>query len=355
LQIDYHHAVTYVVARLAGFPHIEARKVAYAAQYVDDADNDGVIRFDNGAMYSRISSAHHMLDYRNSNTLKNRRVWLPFHFLPGNGGLPAGREPRGRFYRRLVCVADSLVARDMLAACMADKQKPYGLHRLGIAMHVYADTWAHQGFAGVNHRINKAGNIRSQSRKGDARLLAKLANYFLSRAFPLGHGAVLSYPDRPYVNWSYINGMGKNVVRNNPIDFVAAADHMCRAMQRWMRDDPEAAVDGLPPVDKQKIATLLKTLNDEDGQKRHAAWLEKIAAGHFSFGPAKLSYVPKGRHSWKHRALGTLEWVDDPQGEPFVYKRSFLTSDWKMFHDALQAHRFDVIHDILPVFGICVV
>ncbi len=49
-----------------------------------------------------------------------------------------------------------------------------------------------------------------------------------------------------------------------------------------------------------------------------------------------------------------MEWVDDPQGEPFEYKESFLASDWKMFHDALQAHRFDIIHDILPAFGICV-
>ena len=232
MQIDFHHATTYVIARLAGFSHTRASKIAYAAQYVDDATNEGVIRFDNGAMYSRISSAHRMLDYRNSNALKNRRVWLPFHFLPGNGGLPAGKEPRGRFYKRLVCRPNSFVARGMLKACMADKNKPYGLHRLGIAMHVYADTWAHQGFAGVNHKINKAGEIRSQRVRDDARLLAKLANYFLSRAFPLGHGAVLSYPDRPYVNWSYKNGMGKAVVRNNPRDFRAAADSMCRAMQR---------------------------------------------------------------------------------------------------------------------------
>ena len=354
MQIDFHHATTYVIARLAGFSHTKASKVAYAAQYVDDAINDGVIRFDNGAMYSRISSAHRMLDYRNSNALKNRRVWLPFHFLPGNGGLPVGKEPRGRFYERLICRPDSFVARDMLKACMADKHKPYGLHRLGIAMHVYADTWAHQGFAGVNCKLNKAGNIRSQSGKEDARLLAKLANYFLSQALPLGHGAVLSYPDRPYLEWRYKNGIGRTVVRNNPKNFVEAAEYMCRAMQRWRCNDPDAPVDGLPLRDKQKIGMLLKNLKNRDGEKRHAAWLKKIAGGYFSFGPAKLSYVPKGRYSWKHKALGTMEWVDDPEGAPFFYRESFLTSDWKMFHDALQAHRFDVIHDILPAFGICV-
>jgi hypothetical protein len=354
MQIDFHHAATYVIARLAGFPHTKAGKIAYAAQYVDDADNTGVVRFDNGAMYSRISSAHHMLDYRNSNALKNRRVWLPFHFLPGNGELPPGKVPRGRFYKRLLCRPNSFVAKDMLKACLADKYKPYGLHRLGITMHVYADTWAHQGFAGINHKINKASDIHSQNKRDDAKLLEKLANYFLSRAFPLGHGAVLTYPDRPYVDWSYKNGMGQTITRNNPMDFVEASDNMCRAMQRWLRDDPDAPADGLPPTDKQKMGTLFKIMKNEDGEKRYDGWLKKIAAGYFSFGPAKLKYIPKGNYSWKHKALGTLEWVDDPQGDPFVYKESFLTSDWKMFHDALQAHRFDVIHDILPKFGICV-
>jgi len=52
MQIDFHHAVTYVVARLAGFGHREAEVVAYCAQYVDDARNTGEIIFDSGAMYS---------------------------------------------------------------------------------------------------------------------------------------------------------------------------------------------------------------------------------------------------------------------------------------------------------------
>ena len=90
MQIDFHHTATYVAARAAGFGHREAETVAYCAQYVDDAVNSGTIQFLNGAMYSRISSAHKMLDYRNFEKLANHHVWLPFHFLPGNGGRRAG-------------------------------------------------------------------------------------------------------------------------------------------------------------------------------------------------------------------------------------------------------------------------
>jgi hypothetical protein len=51
MQIDYHHGVTYVIARMAGFDHRQADVVAYCSQYVDDAVNSGTIRFDNGAMF----------------------------------------------------------------------------------------------------------------------------------------------------------------------------------------------------------------------------------------------------------------------------------------------------------------
>jgi len=352
MQIDFHHAVTYVIARLSGFSHTRANKIAYSAQYVDDATNDGVIRFNNGAMYNRISSAHKILDYRNSKSLKNRQVWLPFHFLPGNDGLEVGHTPRGRFHKRLVCMPGSPVAEEMLRVCIDDKDKPYALHRLGITMHVYADTWAHQGFAGINHKVNEAGNIKSQDAKSDTRLMEKLAGFFLSEAFPLGHGAVLGYPDLPYLVWSYKNGMKKTVPRNNPKDFLDAADKMCMAMKRWLIGNPEAVVDGLPVEDKKKIGKLLKNIKDDDGDNRHSKWIKRIGEGHFSFGPARLTYIPKGKNSWKHKALGTKDWFDDPDDAPFIYKDSFLKSDWKRFHDALQAHRFDVIHDILPNYGI---
>ena len=59
MQIDFHHAVTYVLARLAGFPHDDAHIIAYAAQYVDDANNSGLIEFaDVAPPFYHIASAH---------------------------------------------------------------------------------------------------------------------------------------------------------------------------------------------------------------------------------------------------------------------------------------------------------
>lgn len=355
MQIDGHHTLTYISARLAGFSRQKASIIAYSAQYVDDATNSGLVHFKNGALYSRISSAHKMLDYRNSDELANHQVWVPFHFLPGNGGKAAGDNPDGSFIRKLVCHPDSHISRDMLRACASDIKKPYALHRLGITMHVYADTWAHQGFAGVNHEINKVKNIKSNNKTLDKNFFNKIASFFLSESFPLGHGAALSHPDQPSLVWEYQNGLGDKVKRNNPEIFFDAVDKMCRAMQCFRNSDLQMDIEsmpGLPDKDAKKILSLIKSIKGKSGVIRHERWLEEIRKGSFSFGPEEVEYKAKGQGSWKHKSIGQLL-ASDTGREEFTFKKSFMTSNWKLFHDALQAHRLDVLHDVLPKYGIC--
>lgn len=353
MQIDFHHGVTYVAARLAGFEHQAASTIAYCAQYVDDAINDGLIRFDNGALFSRISSAHKLLDYRNFQELGNQRVWIPFHFLPGNDGLKPGEDPNGKFINKLICRPNSDVAQQMVRECIQQRHTPYALHRLGITMHVYVDTWAHQGFAGVNHRVNEAKKLLDANGNPDYNLMDKLQNFFVSEALPLGHGAVLSHPDKPFLSWGYINGHDEEILRNNPKDFLEAADQMCKAMQRYLAGNPDATVPGLPEPDKTLISVMLSNITDNSGSVRHQQWLDAIAQGKFSFGQANVTYIPKGKNSWKHLALDTEDIVER-KNEIFPYHPSFLTSDWKLFHDALQSHHFYIVHDLLPKYGICV-
>ena len=339
-------------ARLAGFGHSDASIVAHCAQYVDDSTQAGLIRFDNGAMFDRISSAHKMLDYRNFKELENYKVWIPFHFLPGNGGLPAGQDPPGTFIEKLICRPNSPVAQAMVRECIDQRYRSYGLHRLGITMHVFVDTWAHQGFAGVSHEVNGARDLVDGDNNPDQSLMNRLTNFFIGGALPLGHGTVLSNPDRPYLRWGYTNGRGEKISRDNPRDFLAAADEMCRAMQRYLAGDPDAPAPGLPEDDKAKIAELFKTTFGE-GDSRHRQWLAHIAEGHFSFGPATVNYIAKGQGSWKQRALGMIG-ESDRTDSRLVYSPDFLTSNWKLFHDALRAHHLYIIHDLLPQYGICV-
>ena len=347
MQTDFHHAVTYALARLAGFSKDEAAIIGYAAQYVDDAVEEGTIVFDNGALYSRTASAHKMLDYRNLEMLKNSTCWVPFHFLPGNGGLPAEKNPEGPFINKLITVPNSPVAQDMIRACIADRSSAYALHRLGISMHVYADTWAHQGFAGVSHVVNNATDITDESGKPDTRVMTKLQNFFINNALPLGHGCVLSNPDRPWMVWAYTNGLGQRIERNNPRDYIEASDAMVKAMQRFRAGDPDANVPGISDKDKETLLKLFMGIKVEEEMPRHQAWCDMLTRGAFGFAD-KPVYVPKGPGSWKHAALGDVE-----DGKA-TFSPAFVTSNWKMFHDALMAHRFDVIYRVLPRFGILI-
>jgi hypothetical protein len=350
VNIDFHHGTTYVLARLAGFSQAEARVVAHASQYVDDAVSTGAVAFTNGAMYARISSAHKMLDYRNFEALADHLVWVPFHFLPGNGGLPAGQDPEGPFVKKLVCRPDSHVARDLIRSVIRHRDMRHALHRLGITMHVYADTWAHQGFAGIPHEINHATDITGSDGLPDHSLTARLQSYFINKALPLGHGTVLGNPDKPYQIWGYTNGLGERIARNNPVDFLDAADAMCRAMQCFRRGDAEFSAPGIPIDDRRMIGALFMGTTSPDENVRHATWLEHVKKGTFSFGAEEVTYVAEGPGSWKCEALGE---VKDGGDDRIEYHPEFLRSDWKLFHDALQAHRLDVVNHILPEYGIC--
>ena len=362
MQIDFHHAATYVIARHAGFAHRDSEIIAYCAQYVDDATNKGATHFDNGAMYNRVASAHKMLDYSNFEKLANHQVWIPFHFLPGNGGLCAGENPEGTFIEKITCKPDSHIARDMVDSCIREQDTPYGLHRLGITMHVYADTWAHQGFAGVQHDVNKITALDDHDNDDQTFLdrlkilfgdwVESVAGSFVGNTLPLGHGAALSHPDKPFLSWRYRDHMGNVVPRNNTDEFSDAADKMCRAMQRYRVRNPDAGVTGLTDVQKSKLRQMFAKIPGDSGEERHNTWLKAIAKGEFGFPAQRLGYRPKGVNSWKHQALGTRK-KKDKKSERFKYDDSFMDTDWKQFHDALQVHRLTVIRDILPRYGIC--
>ena len=162
-------------------------------------------------------------------------------------------------------------------------------------MHIYADTWAHQGFAGVNHKVNIVDAIEDHEGKPDTNLLSRLKNFFgdkfdslasgVADAFPLGHGAALSHPDMPFLRWAYTNGLGERIERNNLEDFMAAVQHMFSAMIAFRRTAGEANVPtSIPATDLAAIRKNFESFTDSDGDVRHRLWGASIASGTFSFG-----------------------------------------------------------------------
>ena len=359
MQIDFHHGTIYVLARIAGFSKEDSERLSYASQYVDDAVHGGLIHFENGALFKRTITAHKTLDMKNLNLSDNLDIWLPFHFLPGN---VEGATPSKSFIHRLVAKPDSPVAQLMIDEAIRQASKPYGFHRFGIALHVYADTWAHQGFAGIIHEINEVEDpqeLRSREKVSWTRKIwdsvrAGVNDIIDDVAPPIGHGRACILPDLPYISWSYTDGRGEKHSRDNWKCFREAAEHILEAMRRYL----EAAglrheSNALDTANLDQIEHCFTSFKDEKGEDRHKAWLEAISNGTFKVDGSplqdKISYYDQGKNSWRYKALGRLNHNNDC----YRYRNDFLTSDWKCFHDAAMAHRFYVLHELLPNCGIC--
>lgn len=357
MEIDFHHGVTYVLARLAGFNADEAEIIAYSAQHVDDAICDNPVMFDNGEIYKPICSAHKALDYHNFNKLSNHLVWVPFHFLPGNCFKKAG-ECNEEFYLRVICKPNSFIADDMIKECIRRSQEPNALYRLGITLHVYADTWAHQGFSGIQHYSNRVQYLKDD--EVSKKLIDKLGNFFsdifdsklckfLDEIAPIGHGAVLSFPDKPYLKWSYKDYTGKLIERDNSLIFLDAAKSIFSVMQRFREKDYYAVTSNLDKKTTDLLHALFLEMDDSFGEVRHKKLMEKLTQGVFGFSPVKLSYDCEGFNSWEYKALNGKK-----RDSGAKYNSNFENSHWRKFHDALAEHHYFLLRVLFPKYNLCV-
>jgi hypothetical protein len=332
MQIDFHHGVTYILARLAGFDSESANTIAISSQYVDDAMYDGKISFPDGPDYYCIRSAHNDKNLKldiitTTNEEYNEEIWVAFHFLPGNSGLSLSEANDIDPLAKLVCTPNSPVAQDMVQECIEHRNDTNALHRLGITMHVYADTWAHQGFAGiVKNELNDVNNI-------DAEMLNSLLRIGDEIFPPLGHLKAYHYPDHPFANWSYHKSDNSLVERKNLDIFLEAAENMFKVMQKFI--NPTASIRDFKSEDFDQLKLMLLETNSEDEHERHQAWLNNVTSGAFSFGIDQFPAYEK-KYDFKN----------------FDSYTSFIDSDWKKFHDALSDHRSFILETLIPKYQI---
>lgn len=94
MQVDMHYYATYALARAGGFTKEDSRIIAIASQFVDDNAGtwEDAVEFGDGARLDTEPTAHHNKNWTNwTGWMKKhglaahqqRRVWVPFHFLPG--------------------------------------------------------------------------------------------------------------------------------------------------------------------------------------------------------------------------------------------------------------------------------
>jgi len=324
MQIDMHYGAIYYLACCAGIDAAEAEKIAWSSQFVDDAEFGGTVQFPDGEGCFCSNSAHqHVTD---NLTAHGRLVWIPYHFVPDS-------TTQGSFLDRLKCTKDSDLAKDAVQAAIDESDIAIRPYRFGVALHAYADTWAHYGFSGFWSDANLVDHVEpinvEQHLWDSFKILVGTlyANLEGEHESAIGHLLVDVCPDLPYLEWRYrTTAESTPVHRNNPADFKEALKAMGRFMLRYQSpaENPRTARMNWEVLDK-----LIR--QPVDAQARLSGWSDAI---HGEFG----GYLPEYKEKrWLDDALGK-EWKRDKCIITDVPYSSFIESDYWRFCVALRKH-----------------
>ena len=269
MNLDFHYYGTYFAARCAGYGNDEALTIAKAAQYVDEM-SVGVTK-KHGGIPTTQTKTELAIDFtaKQLETIKN--IWIPFHFLPGNFDCtvqykgPIGHT--GEYFHktwanngtaqaefRLMCLPNSELVFHMITHLQNLDHCRQKLHHIGLCMHVLADTWAHQYFAGLPAwHINDAGEdvyehlstgttklkfvydpIFDDNLAGNSFSCSPIGPRYNSTGY-LGHGRMGCLPDYAFMTYEYQPMWKqaadiKTLTKNNPGDHFKAFDQMVYVM-----------------------------------------------------------------------------------------------------------------------------
>lgn len=322
MRIDFHFYTIYVLARAAGFSPDNAYVIAYASQYTDDEVKEGTIYFENGGEFTPSITAHRIFDPHTVSEEICKRVWMPFHFLPGNLGV--GQE-------QLLTRANSPTVQEIISQFLRYDLLPSSLHLLGIILHAYADTWSHQNFLGMIDGTNRVSELRVNGKD--------VWKYKI--APPLGHAQTGGTPDEPRLEWEYRD---YQEVPHHVVNYhraLEAAQNCHTVLSRFIdkfADDFRDSMSIPWQQIEEKIMNLFQYQADEKGCVE--AWAEAISSGELGFNShgkdINLMYDPG---EWFNIAIRTDSRMNQESGQfmEYYYKNDNLeSSDLNYFNDAAE-------------------
>ena len=251
MQKDFHYYATYCAAFLAGYTHEECMQICYSAQFVDCCSQTFL---ENIHAPKSAATTQLPLELVNCRTdllgLQNiTRIWASFHFLPRDLENPNVKGlPRYKNKYRLICGPNG----DLIKKTV-ELAKGESLPAVGLAMHVLADTWAHQYFAGTPSLVinNTTTHFYELLPDGTERKItfrhsagtpddlnqglytASLFQGNENSIMNLGHGRAGHLPDYSFIRYKYLPAWGhyQEIIKDNPADYLHAFTQMIYAMQ----------------------------------------------------------------------------------------------------------------------------
>ncbi len=260
MQGDFHYYATYCAAYLAGYTHEESMDICYGAQLVDLCSKTFLSGIGAPEAAATTMLQLEMMDARTDiiGLQDITRIWSSFHFLPRD--LYSKKAFRTKSYMskyRLICGPDGDLVKDTV-----ELAKGRALPCVGIAMHVVADTWAHEYFAGTPSLvINNTSGDFNELVKDEAGIVTEkkiafrhnpsaqddldkniytnsLSQRSENAVMNLGHGRAGHLPDYSFITYRYTPAWDdyREMVKDNPSDYRKAFAQLVYAM-KYIRGD----------------------------------------------------------------------------------------------------------------------
>lgn len=332
MQEDFHYYATYCAAYLAGYSHEESMEICYSAQFVDLCSRTLLEKLGAPLSAATTQLQLEMVDARTDTAgLQDiTRIWSSFHFLPKNlyARVKGGKKYRNKY--RLICGPNGDLVIDTVK--LAEGK---GVQAVGVAMHVLADTWAHQYFAGTpSIVINNTGyhfyeilqfqdktmerhiSFRHNPTAPDDIIAGKYTNTVYQSSenniMNLGHGRAGHLPDYSFMRYRYMPAWGKykEVIKDNPSDYMYAFGQMIYAMRYLRGDLPDFEKDTYdtgtlkPYEDRIRKILVVRRLNACDDWKAFGEELSGQTIDDFDINRYQQEYMDADKESKGDTFLG---------------------------------------------------
>jgi len=336
MQKDFHFSAVYALCRFAGMTPEESQVVATASQYTDDCKMLGRLYRADGRYHLAVPTQcppHLAFSSRWQGS-----ILRPFHFVYERQDNPVVTADNGRV-RALVKDAIELVG----------SERRLGLQALGVSLHAFADSFAHQGFSPFQNRANDVRSLRLDPPDQD--LLKKITGGFIHR-FPnlppqIGHAEAMHCPDIPFISWRYqrpagawwagdppngVAAQGDWIIRDNAVITATAASSIASLLRTVPGTD-----EGLPLERQQDLLSAEQFRSLDSLERRREQW-EALLLDSGGFGNITPAEAPSYRYTgkdWFGEAYGYS--FSGPGGEPRLgLKPGYETTRWWDFQKAAR-------------------
>jgi hypothetical protein len=338
MQQDFHFNVAYALCRCAGFRPQDSQTIASASQYTDDCVLVRQLPRPDGSVCAPIQTqCPGQMAFAER---WQKGILFPFHFLCESESYPFTVPGNPRTTNLLTA-----------AVALLSDGTPFAYHALGIALHSFADTFAHQGFSAFDDARNAVSGL-DLIPKDDAKL-EQITGRFI-HDFPklppkIGHAQAVYCPDIPFLRWKYrgvkdtrwvaqatpsgVAFFGGNVERDNAIIAADAARQIAGMLASSSGDKPNVSASEQADFFDAARFRAMDTLGRREDQWRETFMKDGFFAG-FREADDDACCRYQGK-DWLGKAYG---FVFPSGGGPAIpsLKEEYQTTDWWKFQLAAK-------------------